>query len=421
MLLGIHLKHFGVLFNTQFGLSAQRLKNQLLAGTAPDDITGGIQPLTGLIGRNSTGKSALFEALGFISDCMHHGVQFASTHKGRGGFARLSTLGRHHEISFDLVMWYQSKNSYLRYILTIGSDSHHRPYITEEKVTRIIADDSISGYSESILLELKQGEGRILEDGVLVETGVSDQKFPALSVYGSIRRYPELSFLNNQLQRWYLCSPENREAGFVSGESGGHKHLNESCDNIRNVLEFYRNEHQDEYHKMMKKISRHIPDGKRIDDAFLDGEVTSGSLRLFTYLLLLEDPRPRPLICFEEPDSGLYHDMVDILAFEMRDYTLRNPGCQIMFTTHNPYILESLRPEEVWVFERPAGGGRTQDEHYMTHARCVGADPLVEAMYKQGVGMGSMWYGGHFDKDVENNMDKSEEGNGNQSEREPEV
>jgi hypothetical protein len=32
-----------------------------------------------------------------------------------------------------------------------------------------------------------------------------------------------------------------------------------------------------------------------------------------------------------------------------------------------------------------------------------------------------MWYGGHFDKDVENNMDKSEEGNGNQSEREPEV
>jgi predicted ATPase len=318
-------------------------------------------------------------------------------------------------------MWYQSKNSYLLYILTIGSDSHHRPYITEEKVTRIIADDSISGYSESILLELKQGEGRILEDGVLVETGVSDQKFPALSVYGSIRRYPELSFLNNQLQRWYLCSPENREAGFVSGESGGHKHLNESCDNIRNVLEFYRNEHQDEYHKMMKKISRHIPDGKRIDDAFLDGEVTSGSLRLFTYLLLLEDPRPRPLICFEEPDSGLYQDMVDILAFEMRDYTLRNPGCQIMFTTHNPYILESLRPEEVWVFERPAGGGRTQDEHYMTHARCVGADPLVEAMYKQGVGMGSMWYGGHFDKDVENNMDKSEEGNGNQSEREPEV
>jgi hypothetical protein len=41
---------------------------------------------------------------------------------------------------------------------------------------------------------------------------------------------------------------------------------------------------------MMKKISRHIPDGSDIDDAFLDGEVTSGSLRLFTYLLLLEDP-----------------------------------------------------------------------------------------------------------------------------------
>lgn len=421
MLLGIHLKHFGVLYNTQFGLSAQRLKNQLQAGSSPDDITGAIQPLTGLIGRNSTGKSALFEALGFVSDCMHHGVQFASTQKGRGGFARLSTLGRHHEISFDLLMWHQSKKCYLRYILTIASDSHHRPFITEEKVTSIVVDDSDSGCSENILLDLKHGEGSILEDGIMVETGVSDQKFPALSVYGSIRRYPELSFLNNQLQRWYLCSPEDREAGFVSGESGGHKHLNESCDNIRNVLEFYRNEHQEDYHKMMKKISRHIPDGKRIDDAFLDGEVTSGSLRLFTFLLLLEDPRPRPLICFEEPDSGLYHDMVDILAFEMRDYTMRNPGCQIMFTTHNPYILESLRPEEVWVFERPAGGGRTQDEHYMTHARCVGDDPLIEAMYEQGIGMGAMWYGGHFDKDIKDDNNSENGVNGNQGKREPEV
>jgi hypothetical protein len=94
--------------------------------------------------------------------------------------------------------------------------------------------------------------------------------------------------------------------------------------------------------------------------------------------------------------------MVDILAFEMRDYTIRNPGCQILFTTHNPYILESLKPDEVWVFERHSSYDGDHVTHGMTSARCIGDDPLISSMYKQGVGMGAMWYSGHFDQDRNN-------------------
>jgi predicted ATPase len=400
LLLGIHLSHFGVLYNTQFGLSVDDLKQQLAAGASYQELNGSIKPLTGLIGRNSTGKSALFEALNFISDCIQHGVPFAATRKQRGGFARLSTLGVHHEISFGLLMWYQRGECYLNYMLKLGSDDYHRPSVRSEHVVKIYPERG--NVREQQLLALEQGKGRVYEDGMLVETEVSDLKFPALSVFGAIRKYPELSSLNWQLQRWYQCAPENRDPGFVSPESGGHRHLNENCDNIRNVLEYFKREHSDSYHTMIKKISKHIPDGKRIDDAFFDGEVTSGSLRLFTFLLLLEDPKPRPLICFEEPDSGLYHDMVDILAFEMRDYTIRNPGCQILFTTHNPYILESLKPDEVWVFERHSSYDGDHVTHGMTSARCIGDDPLISSMYKQGVGMGAMWYSGHFDQDRNN-------------------
>lgn len=409
MLTGIHLSHYGVLFDTSFGISAEDLSLPGAFDSKADSLTCAIKPITGLIGRNSTGKSALFDALAFISDCMMHGVQFASTQKGRSGFAQLLTHGYHDSMSFDLLLWYGKNKSYLRYEFELSCDIHHRPHVQSERVTRIVTSESNdSGTETVVLLELTNGQGTISEGGRLKPIEVADLKFPALSVFGVITSYPELQYLNSQISRWYFCSPQKNHQSARTIETGGHHHLNESCSNIRNVLDYFRKEHADLYRNMIRKLSKHIPDSKQIDDAFLNGEITSGILRLFTFVLLLEDPNPRPLICLEEPDNGLYHDMVDLLLFEMRDYTMRNPGCQILFTTHNPYVLESLRPDEVWVFERYLNGSNIFDGQTTASARCIGLDPVVDAMYRQGVGMGAMWYGGHFDRDGKGPYDKED-------------
>ena len=63
-----------------------------------------------------------------------------------------------------------------------------------------------------------------------------------------------------------------------------------------------------------------------------------------------------------------------------------------MFSTHNPYIIETLSPKEIWVFERTF-----EKEEGDVEIRCAGADPLVMEMFRQGVGMGAIWYGGHLD------------------------
>ena len=138
-----------------------------------------------------------------------------------------------------------------------------------------------------------------------------------------------------------------------------------------------------------------MPGRRPIDRAVMDGKVSAASRRLFTYLLMLEDPRPRPLLCIDNPDEGLHHESIDILAEELRAYSLRNPESQVLFTTHNPYLLESMSPDEVWVFERkPLFPDKEADT---ARARSAGADPVVRAMYAEGVGMGSMWYSGHFE------------------------
>ena len=116
--------------------------------------------------------------------------------------------------------------------------------------------------------------------------------------------------------------------------------------------------------------------------------------KLFLYLLLLRDKDPHTTIFIETPDKDLYHDMVDVLAAEMRDFTINNPYNQIVFTTHNPYIIETMTPKEIWVFRRSFG----QDVGDVSIV-CAASDPLVEAMFKQGVGMGAIWYGGHLDEE----------------------
>jgi hypothetical protein len=104
---------------------------------------------------------------------------------------------------------------------------------------------------------------------------------------------PELSSHNWQLQRGINALLKKRFWDSFSPESGGHRHLNENCDNIRNVLEYFKREHSDSYHTMIKKISKHIPDGKRSMMPFLMVKLRPVSLRLFTFLLWLEDPKPR--------------------------------------------------------------------------------------------------------------------------------
>ena len=53
-------------------------------------------------------------------------------------------------------------------------------------------------------------------------------------------------------------------------------------------------------------------------DPFFAQQMSDGTLKVFAYLLLLEDPDPPPFICIEEPENGLYHKLLETLAREFR-------------------------------------------------------------------------------------------------------
>jgi predicted ATPase len=402
MLLGVLVSNFSVFDHDKIGILLDDLSS---ADMDPFlTISAGLTPeipmpnLMALIGRNSSGKTSFFGALSFMSDCTNMGCAAAATAHGRSGFLHLLTESGKpmiFEFLFQLKNGHESgsgpEDIIVSYRAELDADAHGRPFYASEKVIRSRrGEDGV--WDRKVFLDLTKGEGTVhMRRGENPGRRLGYAYF-RLKVLRCADDMSLASCLYHEITHWFFCdfSSEFRTSGNAVAP-GGHKHLNCDGSNLENVLEYIRDENPDLYPKIIGRITEKIPSiGKESNK--LPASFRKSPGKLFLYLLLLEDPMPRPLICVETPDIGLYHDMVDILATEFRQYSIRHPYSQIIFTTHNPYILESMSPNEVWIFKRVE-----EDAENLVDIACAGADPVVAEMYRQGVGLGAIWYAGHFD------------------------
>ncbi|MCG7853239.1 MAG: AAA family ATPase, partial [Methanosarcinaceae archaeon] len=129
---------------------------------------------------------------------------------------------------------------------------------------------------------------------------------------------------------------------------------------------------------------------KGFRDPFYSQQMSDGTLKVFAYLLLLEDPTPPPFLCIEEPENGLYHKLLESLAKEFREHaTGRKGGSQVFITTHQPYFVDALDTEEVWVLEKGSDGFAT--------IRRASEDTIVRNMVAEGLPLGGLWYSDYLD------------------------
>jgi predicted ATPase len=129
---------------------------------------------------------------------------------------------------------------------------------------------------------------------------------------------------------------------------------------------------------------------KNFQDPFYAQQMSDGTLKIFAYLLLLEDPTPPPFLCIEEPENGLYHKLLESLAREFREHaTGRKGGSQVFITTHQPYFVDALEPEEVWILEKGPDGFST--------IRRASNDDIVKNMVAEGLLLGGLWYSDYLD------------------------
>ena len=426
------------------GIEGLRIKNY----RALKDITLGklwntqnrdsLTPMTAVIGKNGVGKSTLFDAFGFLSDCLKGGVEEACDARGRGGFERLRSQGQEGSIEFQIYYKEDYNSRPITYELAIDLDTDNRPYVKKERL-RQRRKGQKTGWPFSILL-LDEGKGIVWkgeEEGKQVEEGqdhfdlfkliekiqreadeesketelveLNDKRKLGIATLGSLKQHPRISLFRRFIEGWYL-SYFTPDAARSLPLAGPQKHLNIHGDNLGNVVQFMEREHSKKFQNILNSISHKIPGIEKIStekspdnrlllkfndrgfqDPFYVQQMSDGTLKVFAYLLLLEDPSPPPFICIEEPENGLYHKLLETLAQEFRKHATGQRGrSQIFITTHQPYFVDALQPEEVWILEKGDDG--------FSRIKRASDNPLIKNLVSEGLPLGSLWYSDYLDE-----------------------
>jgi predicted ATPase len=373
-----------------------------------------LTPLVAVIGKNGVGKSSLFDAFGFLSDCLAVGVEEACDLKQRGGFDRLVSSGTKGPIHFEVYYRESPGDRPITYELSIGRDRSGRPFVEEERLRQRRKGQG-RGWPLSFL-QLKGGKGQAWageesfegEDAERVPVELTDRRKLGVATLGTLKSHPRIAKFRKFLESWYL-SYFTPDAARSLPMAGPQKHLNMHGENLGNVVQFMEREHKDRFQLILNGIALKIPGIRKIDtkktddgrlllrfndrgfeDPFFAQQMSDGTLKMFAYMLLLEDPDPAPFICIEEPENGLYHKLLETLASEFRTRaTGRKNAPQIFVTTHQPYFVDALKPEETWVLEKGLDGFST--------IRRASEDPTVQSMVNQGLPLGSLWYSDYLD------------------------
>ncbi len=377
-----------------------------------------LTPFTVVIGKNGVGKSTLFDAFGFVSDCLVHDVEQACDMKQRGGYERLHSRGTNGPISFEIYYREGIGEGPMTYELSIALDESGRPFI-ESEVLKQRRKGQKHGRPYPFL-RLSHGKGMVWagEEAVEVEGGeedraqtlveLTDLRQLGIATLGTLKEHPRIKRFRDFLKGWYL-SYFYPDAARSLPTAGPQKHLNSHGDNIGNVVQFMAREHKDRFKAVLDRIAAKIPSIKSIDtqetqdkrlllrfndgafaDPFFAQQMSDGTLKVFAYLLLLDDPEPPPFICIEEPENGLYHKLLEALAQEFRAHaTGKKNAPQIFVTTHQPYFVDALSPEEVWILEKGADG--------YSVIRRVSDLEIVKNLVEEGLPLGGLWYSDYLE------------------------
>ncbi len=364
-----------------------------------------------VIGANGAGKSTLLDALGFIGDSLENGVEAACDAPHRGGFDRLRTRGVEAPIKFEVRYRQSATSRPISYSLHVNVDRHGRPQVVYERLRQGRAGAESRGRLFNFL-ELKSGRGVVWagegseekdsESNRRDDIRMSDRQVLGIATLGTLADHPRIAQFRDFLSGWYL-SYFNPQLAKRQPISGSEPHLNRSGDNLANYLRFIQRERPLAFQAMLDRIAKKIPGVQSIhheetvdkrlllafhaegfDQPFFQQDMSDGTLKLLAYMLLMEDPRPAPLVGIEEPENGLYQELLAPLAQEFKRFASRAAGPQVLVTTHSPNFIDALGPDEVWLLEKGSDG--------CSELRLASGVPEVAQLYGEGLPMGSLWY-----------------------------
>lgn len=360
-----------------------------------------ISPLTALLGPNGSGKSTVFDVFAFLSECFESGLRRAWDRRGRA--KELKTRGSDGPLVIE-IKYRESGFPLITYHLAVD-ERRGVPVVVEEWL-----EWKRGTYGRPFrFLEYREGVGRATSgespdaEDRRVDVPLKSADLIAVNALGQFAEHPRVAALRDFITGWYV-SYLSIDSARGQPEAGPQERLSRHGENLANVIQFLAEQHPHELDRIFERLRSRVPridkvlaeampDGRlllMIKDAPFDNPVlarfaSDGTLKMLAYLVLLHDPAPPPFIGIEEPENFLHPRLLYGLAEECRDAASRG---QLLVTTHSPFFLDALRPEEVRVLFR--------DDRGYTQSRVGSEIQGIPEFIREGALLGQLWLEGHF-------------------------
>jgi len=360
-----------------------------------------LTPLTVLLGPNGSGKSTVFDVFAFLAECFELGLRRAWDRRGRakelktrGGDGPITIEIKYREAGFPLITYHLS--------------------VDERRGSPVVVEEWLHWKRGSYgapfrFLDYREGQGQAIsgeqpdDKDKRVNVPLSSADLLAVNALGQFAEHPRVAALRNFIAGWYV-SYLSADSARGQPEAGPQERMSRTGDNLANVIQFLAEQHGDRLEQIFDVLRRRVPriervlaetmpDGRlllQIKDAPFSHPVlakfaSDGTLKMLAYLVLLYDPLPPPFIGIEEPENFLHPRLLPELAEECRAASERT---QLLVTTHSPFFLNALRPDEVRVLWR--------NEQGYTQTRRAADLPGVGDFVKQGALLGHLWMEGQL-------------------------
>lgn len=362
-----------------------------------------LTPLTVLLGPNGSGKSTLFDVFNFLSECFQFGLRHAWDRRGRG--RELKTRGQQGPIVLELKYRERPKDRLMTYHLAVD-EMNGKVFVAEEWLAWTRGTRAGRPFR---FLDYRRGQGSAVsgeepdEAGKRIETPLRSPDLIAVNTLGQFAEHPRVAALREFITDWYVSylSVDDTRG---QPEAGPQERLSKTGDNLANVIQYLKEQHpgrlqliferlQNRVPRLEKVVAEAMPDGRlllQLKDAPFDRPVlarfvSDGTLKMLAYLVVLLDPEPPRFVGIEEPENFLHPRLLSILGEECRSASEHS---QLLVTTHSPFFLDAMRPNEVRMLYRDDAG--------FTRSRRVQEVPGVAEFVAEGAQLGQLWLEGRF-------------------------
>jgi predicted ATPase len=317
-----------------------------------------LQPLNIFIGANGSGKSNLIDCIGLLRALPGSPSNYLNDRGGTDGWVwggakasdRTPTIRTEVELGHEI----------LTYELTFAPVER----------TFAIQTESLSR-TDYTYLRRRAGNLEIGHRGVPGFPDVTTPVSPAESAF-SAYRFPSSPITNTAnalsgIRIYRDLQTRTRDDSRRGVSSSGPKYpLEEDGSNLALTLQ------ELDFQGALPKVKNHL---RQLSDRFEDIKIraeggrlqlyvqergigmmsatrlSDGTLKFLCLMAILCDPKPGPLICIEEPETGLHPDALALVGDALREASTRT---QLIVTTHSDALVDRFtdEPDSVVVCER---------------------------------------------------------------------